>query len=163
LVVILMGVSGSGKTTVGRALAAALQWPYVDADDFHSRENIAKMRSGQALTDADRAPWLASLHAVIARAIGRREPLVLACSALKQSYRRALAGDLRTVRFVHLTAPEPALRERLAGRPDHFARPNLLASQLATLEPPTGDEALIVDALLPIDTIVARIRDEFGL
>lgn len=158
-----MGVSGSGKTTVGRALAAALQWPYVDADDFHSRENVAKMRSGHALTDADRAPWLASLHAAIARAIGRREPLVLACSALKHSYRRALAADLRTVRFVHLTAPEPALRERLAGRTDHFARPNLLASQLATLEPPTDDEALIVDALLPIDTIVARIRYSFGL
>ena len=120
VVVILMGVAGSGKTTVGRALAAALRWPYVDADDYHSREN-----------------------------------------ALKKRYRQALAAGLRSVRFVHLTAPEAVLRERLAGRPDHFARPDLLASQLATLEPPS--DALTIDATRPVGEAVSVIQREFGL
>lgn len=156
-----MGVAGSGKTTIGRALANSLGWPFVDADDYHSRENIARMRRGLPLTDADRVPWLAALHGVIARALDRRESLVLACSALKERYRVALAGGLRTVRFVYLTAPEAVLRDRLANRTDHFARPNLLDSQLATLEPPA--DALEIDATLPVDQIVVRIRREFGL
>lgn len=162
VVVILMGVAGAGKTTVGRALASALAWPFVDADDYHTPQNVARMRSGTALTDDDRAPWLAALHAVVARAIDRREPLVLACSALKASYRRTLAAGLRTVRFVHLTAPEAVLRDRLAGRRDHFARPNLLDSQLAALEPPDGD-ALVIDATRSAEEIVATIRDAFGI
>jgi gluconokinase len=161
VVVILMGVAGSGKTTVGRALAAALHWPYVDADDYHARENIEKMRRGSPLTDADREPWLAALRTVISRALARREPLVLACSALKERYRQALADGLRQVRFVHLTAPEAVLRERLASRPDHFARPDLLESQLATLEPP--DDALTIDATRHVGDVVREIRREFGL
>lgn len=158
-----MGVAGSGKTTIGRAFAGAVDWPFVDADDYHSKENIAKMRRGVPLADADRAPWLASLQALIARTLDRREHLVLACSALKRRYRQTLAAGLRPVRFVHLTAPEPELRERLANRPDHFARPNLLASQLADLEAPAADEALIVEATRPQGEIVERIRYELGL
>jgi len=161
VVVILMGVAGAGKTTVGRALASALGWPFVDADDYHTQENVARMRSGMPLTDDDRAPWLAALHAIVARAIDRREPLVLACSALKARYRDTLADGLRSVRFVHLAAPEAALRDRLASRREHFARPNLLASQLSALELP--DEALVVDATLSIDQIVRLVRDAFGI
>src|SRR4030095_13764818 len=131
-----MGVAGSGKTTFGRALAAALRWPFIDADDYHSPQNVEKVRSGPPLPDSDRAPWLAALHARIVRALDRRDPLVLACSALKEQYRRTLADGTSRVRFVHLTAPESTRRERLATRPDHFARPNLLESQLAALEPP---------------------------
>jgi gluconokinase len=161
VVVILMGVAGVGKTTFGRALAAALRWPFVDADDYHSVQNVAKMRSGTPLTDADRAPWLAALHARITRALARRESLVLACSALKEQYRQALVDGTTRVRFVHLTAPEATLRARLATRPDHFARPNLLESQLATLEP--AADALVIDATRPADQIVEQIRREFGL
>lgn len=156
-----MGVAGSGKTTIGRALAAALGWPFVDADEHHSRENVAKMRSGMPLSDEDRAPWLATLHATIARSVDRRESLVLACSALKARYRRVLAEGLRTVRFVFLSAPKATLRDRLERRPDHFARPNLLDSQLAALEPP--EDALVIDATGPVDDIVACIRREHGL
>ena len=156
-----MGVAGSGKTTIGRALAAALGWPFVDADDYHSPPNIEKMRRGTPLTDADRAPWLAALRGRIVRALERREPLVLACSALKEQYRSALAGGLRQVRFVHLTAPEAVLRERLAARRDHFARANLLDSQLATLEPPS--DALTIDATKSLETSISEIRYEFGL
>lgn len=158
-----MGVAGSGKTTVGRALADTIGWRFVDADDYHSQENIAKMRRGVPLDDADRAPWLGSLHRLIARALDRREHLVLACSALKCRYRRALSDGLRPVRFVHLTAPEAVLRERLANRPDHFARPNLLATQIADLEPPDRDEALIIDATKPSAEIVDAIRCEFAI
>lgn len=156
-----MGVAGSGKTTIGRALAAELGWRFVDADDYHTRASIEKMTAGQPLTDADRAPWLAALHTLIAHALDRREHLVLACSALKEDYRRALRGGLRQVRFVHLVADEATLRERLEARPDHFARPNLLASQLATLEPP--DDALQIDTSQPPERVLAIIRREFGL
>ena len=157
-----MGVAGSGKTTVGRALAAELGWRYVDADDYHSAANIEKMRSGHALTDADRAPWLAALHHdVVARAIERREPVVLACSALKEQYRQVLRGQLRGVRFVYLAADEATLRGRLEHRVDHFARPNLLPTQLATLEPPS--DAVTVDASQTPPHIVSRIRCELGV
>src|SRR5262245_42063575 len=99
-----MGVAGSGKTVIGRALAAELGWRFVDADDYHSAANLAKMHRGMPLSDADRAPWLATLHQLVARALDRREPLVLACSALRASYRDTLGGGLRAVRFVHLAA-----------------------------------------------------------
>jgi gluconokinase len=121
------------------------------------------MRRGSALTDAERAPWLASLHAVIAAAIDRREPLVVACSSLKQRYRDVLRGELRTVRFVYLKAAEALLHQRLEQREGHFAGPSLLASQLATLEEPADALTLTVDASRPPDEIVARIGCEFGL
>jgi len=156
-----MGVAGSGKTLVGRALAAALGWPFEDADAHHSPASRAKMHRGVPLTDADRGPWLAALHEVVARALDRREHLILACSALKERYRVTLRGDRRSVRFVHLVADEPTLRRRLESRPEHFVGPSLLTSQLAALEPPS--DALTIDGTWPPDQIVAAIRREFGL
>jgi gluconokinase len=161
VVIILMGVAGSGKTAVGRALAAVLGWRFEDADAYHQSSSIAKMRRGIPLSDADRAPWLAALHALVARSADRREPLVLACSALKEEYRQKLAGGLARVRFVHLTADEATLRRRLESRADHFFGPSLLTSQLAALEPPR--DALTVDTTAPIEQVVAAIRYEFGV
>jgi carbohydrate kinase (thermoresistant glucokinase family) len=161
VVVVLIGAAGAGKTTVGRALAASLGWRFVDGDDYHSPASVAKMRAGVPLTDDDRVPWLASLHRDIARVLDRREHLVVACSALKERYRRTLAGDLRRIRFAFLKADEATLRQRLANRPNHFAGPALVASQLATLEEPA--DALTIDAARPPDQIVAAIRYELGV
>jgi carbohydrate kinase (thermoresistant glucokinase family) len=161
VVVVLIGAAGAGKTTVGKALASSLGWRFVDGDDYHAPASVAKMRAGAPLSDADRAPWLASLHRVLSAALDRREHLVVACSALRERYRRTLQGDLHSVRFVYLRADEPTLRGRLAERPAHFAGPALLASQLATLEPP-GD-ALTIDATWPPEEIAGAIRYEFGL
>jgi len=161
VVVVLLGAAGAGKTTIGRELGGALGWRFVDGDDLHSPASIAKMRAGTALTDADRAPWLAALHENIARALDRREGLVVACSALKERYRDALRGDRRNIRFVYLKASEAVLRHRLTERPGHFFGPALLTSQLAALEEP--QDGLTVDAAEPPATIVGAIRYEFGL
>src|SRR5947209_887941 len=123
-----MGAAGAGKSTVGAALSRALGWRFVEGDDYHSAGNIAKMRSGVPLTDADRAPWLAAVHAVIAAAIDRRESLVVACSALQERYRNALRAGRRHVRFVYLKADEATLRERLIVRTGHFAGPALVTT-----------------------------------
>ena len=161
VVIILMGVAGAGKTTVGAALALELGWRFLDADDLHAPAAIAQIRAGVPLTDADRQPWLAALHSIVATALDRREPLVLACSALKARYRDVLRGDLRSVRFVHLNADRATLANRLEERTGHFAGPALLASQLADLEPPA--DALMIDARQPLDEIIAAIRGEFGV
>jgi gluconokinase len=158
-----MGAAGAGKTTIGRALAAELGWTFVDADNHHPPENVAKMHAGVALTDADRLPWLAALHAVIARALDRREHLILACSGLKARYREALRGGRRPVRLVYLKATEAELQHRLTTRLDHFVGPSLLTSQMATLEEPPADEALTVDATWSPEQILAAIRTEFGV
>ena len=160
VVVVMMGAAGAGKTTVGRALATSLGWPFVEGDDYHSAAAVEKIRGGIGLTDADRAPWLASLHGVIAQALDRREHRVIACSALRDRYREALGGGLRRVRFVFLAANEATLRRRLETRPGHFAGPSILRSQLAALEEPR--DALTIDATRPVDEIVATIRREFG-
>jgi gluconokinase len=161
-VIIVMGVSGSGKSTVGAALADALGWPFVDADDYHLPASVAKMTAGDPLTDADRGPWLDRLREVIAGALARGEPLVLACSALRGAYRRRLdGGDGLRVRFVHLTGPPALFRARLDGRAGHFMKAAMLESQLAALEPP--EEALAVDAGLPVDRVVERVRSTLGL
>src|SRR5436309_691585 len=131
-VIVVMGVAGAGKTMVGNALAAALGWRFQDADAFHSAANIAKMSHGEGLTDADRAPWLAALRDLIATTIHKGEHLVLACSALKESYRRELTLDgtaESAVRFVFLDVPSGELSRRLASRPHHFAPPSLLTSR----------------------------------
>jgi carbohydrate kinase (thermoresistant glucokinase family) len=161
-VVIIMGVCGAGKTTVGRALAERLQWEFIEGDDFHPKSNIAAMAAGHPLTDADRAPWLAALRRRIEDILATGGHAVIACSALKHSYRSVLAGDEGgdEIRFVHLDVSPEELRRRLSTRVHHFMPPELLASQLATLE--ESRTALLVDGEQPVesivDTIVHRLR-----
>jgi gluconokinase len=161
MIVVVMGVTGSGKTTVGTALAAALDWPYFDADDFHPPSNVAKMAGGVPLTDADRAPWLAALRARIEEVQARGGDAVFGCSALKAAYRETLADDDGDVRFVHLHGSRALLAERLRHRVGHFMDPDLLDSQLATLEPP--NDAVVIDIALPIEAQVTAIRDRLGV
>jgi gluconokinase len=163
-VVLVMGVSGSGKTVVGRLLAAAIGWTFRDADDLHPPENVARMRSGQPLTDADREPWLRSLAAVVDAALATTGPgLVLACSALKRTYRDRLRVADPRVKLVHLSGPETILRERISARVGHYMPASLLTSQLATLEPPEADErALVIDVIDPPETLAARILEELA-
>jgi gluconokinase len=161
MVIIVMGVTASGKTTVGTALAAALGWPYFDADDFHPPSNVAKMAGGVPLTDADRAPWLAALRARIQEIQADGGHAVFGCSALKASYRETLAAGDPDVRFVHLHGSEALLAERLRHRVGHFMNPELLDSQLATLEPPS--DAMRIEIALPLGAQVAAIRAGLGL
>jgi gluconokinase len=161
MVIILMGPAGSGKTTLGRVLAQAVGWTFIEGDDHHSAGNIAKLRAGQPLTDEDRQPWLASLRAAMTRRLERREHAVVACSALKQQYRDALSTGLHGVRFVYLQVPAHVLAARLADRRDHVASPALLTSQLADFEPPA--DALVVDGMLPPESLVTVIGRELGL
>ena len=154
-----MGVAGVGKTTVGTALAEALGWRFVDADDFHSPENRARMAAGRPLDDAARAPWLAALAAAIDGWLEAGDNVVFACSALRRSYRAALRRDSERVRLVYLRADEPLLAARLAARREHFMPASLLTSQLATLEEPGPEEgAIVVDAAESPTALVARIR-----
>jgi gluconokinase len=143
VILVLMGVSGIGKTTVGKILAQKLACSFYDADDFHPPANLVKMSRDVPLTDADRAPWLDRLHALLSDLEARNERSVLACSALKEAYRRQLTEGLQGVRFVFLHADTDLLRERLAQRRGHFMSAALLESQLADLEVPPG--ALEVD------------------
>ena len=151
-----MGVSGAGKTTIGQALAQRLAWPFVDADDLHAPANVAKMARGEALTDADRGPWLDAVRGRIAEALARGTSIVIACSALKQAYRDRLGKSEPRVVFVHLDAPRDVLDARLRARRGHFAGPALLDSQLGALEAP-GPDAIVVDATPAPDEIVAAI------
>ena len=134
IVVVVMGVAGSGKTTVGSALAAARGWRFVHADDVHAPASVAKMARGEALTDADRAPWLARLRAIIVDALAQNTPLVLACSALEGRLPRGAGGRRRRARgVVHLAATPALLRQRLEARPGHYMKATMLDGQLATL------------------------------
>ena len=155
---IVMGVSGSGKTTVGRALAARLGWAFHDADEHHPAENVAKMARGIPLTDADRGPWLASLCALITRAMGAGECGVLACSALKQRYRDVLS--IPGVRCVHLRGDIALIRARMEARA-HFMPVALLESQFAALEAPL--DAIVIDIEPPVDVQVEAIVAAAGL
>jgi gluconokinase len=161
MIVVLMGVSGSGKTTVGRALAARLGWPFHDGDDDHPAANIAKMHQGIPLTDADRRPWLDALARRIDATRARGGNLVLACSALKHAYQDYLGRHSDDVRYVLLTGPPELLRARLDARAGHFMNPALFTSQLETLEPP--EHALTVDVTPPPDEVAAQIRRALGL
>jgi carbohydrate kinase (thermoresistant glucokinase family) len=158
---LLMGVAGSGKTTVGRALAASLGWRFTDADDFHPPANIAKMSAGAALDDADRAPWLAAVRAHIDARLAARDNTVLACSALKQAYREMLITDPGCVKLIHLTGPVGLLRSRLAQRRGHFATESLLDGQLGDLQPPRA--ALTLDISAPPDALADSIIRHFSL
>jgi gluconokinase len=160
-VIVLTGPAGSGKSTVGGRLAEALGWPFVEGDAFHPAENVAAMRAGRPLSDAQRRPWLEALRAEIARHLDAGGSAVIACSALKRAHRRALvrAGAEARIRFVYLRASRAMLRQRLQARRGHFFGPELLGSQLEALEPPAAGEGVTVaDASHPPDALVAEIR-----
>src|ERR1700687_1477967 len=147
MVVIVMGVTGAGKSTIGRALAAALGWEFRDGDDLHSEESKRKMHRGEALTDLDRAPWILAVAKVVEAMLSSGVSGVVACSALKESYREQIVGGLdpASVKFVYLKGSQRLIGERLAGRIGHFMNPELLQSQCDTLEEPDDHDAIVVD------------------
>ncbi len=163
MVIVLMGVTGTGKTTVGQALAQAMHCEFADADDSHSPENRAKMHAGIPLTDGDRGPWLRSLHRQIETWLAEGVDAVLACSALKKSYRAELANGLTpdSIRFVYLTGPEPVIQARLDSRQGHYMPASLLGSQIADLEPPT--DAIAVSITQTVPAIVQEILGALAL
>jgi gluconokinase len=154
-IVIVMGVSGSGKSFLAKRLAAATGWPFAEGDDYHSEANKAKMHAGTPLTDADRAPWLASLHEVLLNWHQQGTSGILTCSALKTSYREQLTGGIPEARFLWLDPPRAVLEQRLKNRPGHFMPATLLDSQLATLEAPA--DALRLDGTQPVEQEIQTI------
>lgn len=159
MIVIVMGVSGCGKTTVGSRLAERLGWPFYDGDDFHPPANKAKMGRGVPLDDVDRAGWLAALADLIRAHLAEGRSLVLACSALKQRYRDQLRVAPEIV-FVHLRGTYDLILARMQARTGHYMKPEMLASQFATLEPPT--DALVVDISAPPEAIVDQIAENLS-
>jgi gluconokinase len=151
---VIMGVSGCGKSSVGEALAARLGIPYRDGDDLHPAANVEKMRTGIALTDADRWPWLDRVAAILAS----DAPVIVGCSALRLAYRdRLRQGAGGPVRFVHLAGNKDLIASRMAARTGHYMPPSLLDSQFAALEPPGPDEALTVDIDQPLAALIDAI------
>lgn len=160
MIVIVMGVSGAGKTLIGEMLAERIGCTFVDGDVYHSAANKEKMAQGIALTDDDRWPWLAAIRAAIEEKAGAGESLVVGCSALKRAYRDVLRGGAQgdgLVRFVYLKGSYEVLHERLATRGRHFFNPSLLQSQLDTLEEPSNDEAITIGIELTPEAIVDEI------
>jgi gluconokinase len=159
MIIIVMGVAGSGKTTVGRLLAESAGFQFLDADALHSPANVAKMSAGTPLTDSDRAPWLTAIHERIGDAANRQQDLVVACSALKHAYRAFLTRGV-PVAWAYLKGRPEVFRDRLQRRTGHFVTTDLLDSQLDALEEPT--DAIVVDASQPpeaiVDDILARLR-----
>ena len=161
MVVIVMGVTGAGKTTVGRALAGALGWEFHDGDELHSEMAKRKMHLGIALDDADRAPWLSALRKLIKSMVSESRNGVVACSALKQSYREELVVDPKLVRVVYLKGSKELIGERLRNRVGHFMNPDLLQSQFETLEEPR--DAIVVDISAAPGAIVNAIKTQLRL
>ena len=155
---ILMGVSGSGKTTIGKALASKLGWDFYDADDFHPPENITKMVRGIPLNDSDRAPWLASLHDLVESCLTQNRPGILACSALKEKYRQKLLEGNEGVRLIYLKGSYELLWSRMFARTDHYMKPEMLQSQFDALEEPA--DAIIIDISHSADEIVQEILQQ---
>jgi gluconokinase len=161
MIVVVMGVSGAGKTTIGLRLGESLGWKFIEADEMHSKANVEKMRGGGALTDEDRLPWLQSIAALLKELGAKNESAVLACSALRHSYRKILRSSGADVRFVFLRVSRDEARDRIAHRSGHFMPASLVDSQFETLEEPK--DAVVVDASRAPDEIVAEIRDALGL
>lgn len=159
--VLLMGIAGSGKTTIGCSLATGLGWPYHEADDFHSAANKAKMGGGQPLDDTDRAPWLASIRAAMDDCRAAGQSAVFTCSALKESYRRVLLDGSAGVSLVYLSGDRDLLLARLQQRTGHYLKPVMLESQFAILEPPAA--ALVLDIRQSPAALVAEIRRHCGV
>jgi len=153
MIIVVMGVTGVGKTTIGSALAQRLAYAFEDADSYHSPSNIEKMSHGIPLTDADRMPWLESMHRMLQEYAARDHGVVLACSALKQSYRDILGKDM-VITWIYLKATAEAIRERIEQRHGHFAKEDLLKSQFDTLEEPQG--VIVVNANPPEEQVVAE-------
>jgi gluconokinase len=149
--VILMGVAGSGKTAVGMKVAQKLDWIFLDADNFHPQANIEKMKHGIPLNDQDRAPWLQRLHDELQQQMAADHSVILACSALKESYRAVLRDEAVPPKFVYLDVDEATIRDRLQHR-SHFFPKELMESQFATLEKPK--DAILIDARKPMDEVV---------
>lgn len=158
---ILMGVSGSGKTAVGELLSQKLGWPFFDGDDFHPKDNVAKMAAGIPLDDDDRTPWLLNLHDLIADHLAWGKPLLLACSALKQTYRDLLLDGNPNTLFVHLKGDFGLIMSRMQARAGHYMKPEMLNSQFETLEEPT--DALTVDIGQNLDRITEEIITKLHL
>jgi gluconokinase len=162
VIIVVMGVSGSGKSTVGKLLASELGWTFIEGDDYHPPANVEKMRQGIPLDDKDRWPWLDAIHRRLAQACKQGENVVLACSALKHSYQHYLTQFTpESIRYVYLSGSEELIRQRLAQRTGHFMNPGLLHSQFETLEPPDG--AIQVDIDASPQSTVAAIRSKLGL
>lgn len=160
-IVILMGVSGSGKTTIGQLLAKDLNWRFYEGDNFHPKTNVNKMSQGIALTDEDRAPWLAALAYLVQDLIHETQPAVIACSALKQKYRYLLAANRIEVVFVYLKGGYDLIRKRLLSRKGHIVKADLLRSQFATLDEP--QDVLTVDIIENPNVIVDQIKQALQL
>jgi gluconokinase len=160
MIIVVTGVSGSGKTTLGELLAKRLGCGFSDADQFHSNANKARMAAGIALTDSDRLPWLLAVRNAMEACQAAGEDHVFACSALKHSYRRLLRSNVAGLQFVFLHGPPELLAERLRRRRGHFFAPELLQDQLRTLEPPTADEALLLDIRQPPEQLVEQVLNE---
>ncbi|MCC3406736.1 MAG: gluconokinase [Microcoleus sp. PH2017_10_PVI_O_A] len=157
MIVMVMGVSGSGKTTVGKLLAQSLHWEFSDADEFHPPANIEKMSRGIPLEDGDRLPWLLHLQPTIDRWLLENKNVVLACSALKASYREMLCRDKQRMKIVYLKGDFELFAARLKNRENHYMKADLLSSQFATLEEP--EDAIIVDASQPLEVMVLQIKN----